>query len=294
MCSTQYPSTRRSIGRYLLDRRLHVAVVALVFGLAPLPASSQPFPAPREPDELLAFQAKSALAADPVLAHVNLFVSVVDRVAVVGGPVPDAATMQQVERVLRGVPGLTEVKVRCWVALREDRFGERVREAMAQPPAPLPPLVYPTTPGRLQVDPRLMAWNPDSASRGGNGSVVAQRPSQPPLSGFLLDPVVAGAKQLTPLIPELPMPGGADTMPNIPPQRVPVSPVSNAAPTLEQQVGALRASDPRFGWLTIRLDNSTATVSGRAARFADAWDYAAALRKIPGIDRVIIGEVLPK
>lgn len=282
---------RHRIGRYLFDRRLRVAVVALLFGLAPSPANSQPYPLPGEPDELLAFQAKAAIAADPALTQVNLFVSVVDRVAVVGGPVPDAATAYQVERVLRGVPGLTEVKVRCWVALRDDRFGERVRDAMSHPPTTLPPLVYPAAPGKLQVDPRLMAWNPGSSSR--TGSVVAQRPSQPPLAGFLLDPVVAGAKQPTPLIPELPMPGGADTVPNIPPQGVPVSPVANSASVLEQQIGRLRASDPRFGWLTIRLDAGTATVSGHAARVEDAWDYAAALRKIPGIDRVIVGEVLP-
>ncbi|MCZ2341813.1 MAG: BON domain-containing protein [Bacteroidales bacterium] len=294
MNSTPHPSRARAFGRYVRDPRLLVAFVALLFGLAPQPASSQPFPASTANDTLLAFQVKSALAADSVLAPVNLFVSVVDRVAVVGGPVPDAATIARVEWVIRGVPGLTEVKVHCWVALREDGFGGQVREAMILPPTAVPPLVYPTTPGQLRVDPQLMAWNPGSPSQGRSDSVVAQRPSQPPLAGFLLDPVVTGAKPSTPLIPELPMPGQADAMPNIPPQQVPVSPVVNTAPTLEQQVSTLRASNPRFGWLTIRLENGTATVSGHATHIQDAEDYAAALRNIPGIHRVVIGEVLPK
>jgi hypothetical protein len=73
-------------------------------------------------------------------------VSVVDRVAVVGGPVPDAALIPRVTAALKAVAGLEAVKVSCWPMGGPDPFADRVADRMkAVPPAvaanpPAPPL----------------------------------------------------------------------------------------------------------------------------------------------------------
>lgn len=283
------PDSDSHVERSSWNRRLRVAAFTFLFGIAPISAS----PTSAEPDELLAFKAKAALAADPVLARVNVWVFVVDRVALVGGPVPDSGTALRIESILRGVPGLAEVKVRCWVPTMDDGFGQRVKDAMTAPQREIPPLVYPAPPGGLKVDPKLMAWQPGAPQ--GTDAVVVQRPSKPALDGFLLEPVMTGPGGPKPLIPELPMPNDTVGVPNLPPQGVPLVPPSvKTTATLEEMVGAIRASDPRYGWLTIRLNQGTATISGHAVRIADAWDYAAALQKIPGIDRVIVGDIRPR
>ncbi|MFO0852123.1 MAG: hypothetical protein U0871_26695 [Gemmataceae bacterium] len=84
----------------------------------------------------------------PELHRLNLIVSVVGRAAVVGGAVPDEAARSRVEAVLRAVPGLTDVKVACWVPAAEDPLVAKVGQRLAAPavagwavptPAPNPP-----------------------------------------------------------------------------------------------------------------------------------------------------------
>ena len=301
---TPRPTPTPPIGR--IDRRLRAAVVAVLFGLAPLSAGPAFVDYTGESDELLAYKAKSAIATDRSLAGINLSVSVVDRVAVVGGPVPDQATADRVEAVLRIVPGLARVTVRCWVAPPDDPFGDRVSELVADPnsvASVVPPLVYPSRPGDLRADPTALAWNPGATTTWPDrNAVVVRRQSRPAFEGFLLDPVVAGSpRPRSATIPELPMPGRADGVtpyPTIPPQGVPTTPnttgPSSTQPSMAEEVGRIRDSDPRFGWLTIRLDGGTATVSGRAVHKSDAWDYAAKLRGVTGIDRVVVGEIVPR
>ena len=285
-----------------LDRKLRAAVMAVLFGLAPLSAGPAFVDYTGETDELLAYKAKSAINADRNLAGINLSVSVVDRVAVVGGPVPDQATADRVEAVLRNVPGLARVTVRCWVESPADRFADRVSAELTDPSPAVPPLAYPSRPGDLRADPTAYAWNPGAGTLPDPKAVVVRRQSRPAMEGFLLDPVVAGtSRPRSATIPELPMPdraGDVTPYPTIPPQGVPTTPGSadprENGSTMAVQVGAIRDSDPRFGWLTIRLDAGTAIISGRAVHKSDAWDYAAKLRAVAGIDRVIVGEVLPR
>jgi hypothetical protein len=39
------------------------------------------------------------------------------------------------------------------------------------------------------------------------------------------------------------------------------------------------------------VKDGTATIGGRAKGHADAWDFAAHVRKLPGVERVIVGTV---
>ena len=54
---------------------------------------------------------------------------------------------------------------------------------------------------------------------------------------------------------------------------------------------AIRNADPRFAGLRIDLINSTLLVSGSVRRSSDAWDLARALRDVPSVTRVALGNV---
>src|SRR5262249_38911947 len=115
------------------------------------------------------------------------------------------------------------------------------------------------------------------------GAVTVQRiPVASAVAGFLLDPVAPGGRPVS----TLPMPSPAAAYPTIPPPAVPTAPGSVAA-----GLAALRANRPRFAGLTVDLKAGAAVIAGRATRSADVWDFADAVRKLPGVDRVIVGPV---
>ena len=109
-------------------------------GRRPPPRCSPGRPHAQPPtDTSLEQRVAAALATDPPTGR--LTVSVVDRVAVVGGPVPDAATKRTAEAAVRGVDGLAAVRLNCWVPLSTDPFAERVKANLAPAkPAPSPPV----------------------------------------------------------------------------------------------------------------------------------------------------------
>ena len=46
-----------------------------------------------------------------------------------------------------------------------------------------------------------------------------------------------------------------------------------------------------FAELNAKVSGSTATIGGRVQKLSDAWDYADAVQKWPGIDTVVVGAV---
>lgn len=209
-------------------------------------------------DAALEKRLAAALAADPRLG--GLTVSVVDRVAVVGGPVPDAAARQTAEAVVRAVDGLAAVRLNCWVPMTADPFAEKVRERLrpkasppprpvASPPGELPPLALPL-PGGLPPLPPVME------------PVVAERQTE----------------RRTWLAP--PVAGRGDT---IPPPSVPAVPPARFA--------KLTASDPRFRRLTVDVSPGGTALIGGAGDPAAAWELAAVLRHQPGVMRVVVGPI---
>lgn len=251
------------------------------------PLRSSPLVAP-DADALLALNARAALAADPALADLNLLVSVVDHVAVVGGPIPDAALEGRIAAVLEKLPGLTTVKVSCWVPAAEDPLREMVGRRLKTTNAPPPVDTMPPVLGiRNFAPPAHDARTPRPAE-----TVTVQRMVPTPnMATFLLSPVPTVGTSVTPL----PMPVASAavppaTYPTIPPPAVPTTPTDPAV-ELAPLLANLREREPRFSGLTVALKGGTAIITGTAGGAADAWDLASALRSAAGVDRVVVGVI---
>ena len=120
----------------MLRAAMLIALTLPILGVA----ADSPFHGP-DADPMLAIQCRQKLAADPRFSGVALTVDVVNRVAIVGGPVPSAEVGPQVEVLLKNVPGLETVKLSCWVTAARDPLLDRIREKLRDDtPAPPPPL----------------------------------------------------------------------------------------------------------------------------------------------------------
>src|SRR5262245_2588539 len=116
------PHARRERSAFAIPRTLAIALgLAALVGMTsaadPAPPASA---APGLSDVVLARSALAALDAEPELRAVNLVVSVVDGVAVVGGSVPSAAVAKRAEQALRKVDGIKEVRNTCFVSSGPD------------------------------------------------------------------------------------------------------------------------------------------------------------------------------
>jgi hypothetical protein len=268
-------------------------------GAADPAAGANPPKAPTLSDVILARAALTALDAEPELRGVNLVVSVVDRVAVIGGPVATARQAQRAEEVLRAVPGIDSVKNTCFVTpvpdpllkAVADRLGTTLpeRPVMTDLPGVLTGAMPPSSPfpsnGGTNDSNRL-------ATRSGNGTVVALRPALPMGGGLeLLGPPVSGATK-----PSLPSPAAVPPPTTAPGVLTATLPPESLAPAgdLLAAAAALRKTEPRFAGLTVDLRDGVLVIGGSAPMAADAWDFAAKLRAIPGVNRVAVGSVLGK
>lgn len=257
--------------------RFVIRSVVLGLWLAGTAAAGElPAPTPVvESDRDLERKADAALAKVPELHRLNLIVSVVGRAAVVGGAVPDEAARARVEAVLRTVPGLTDVKVACWVPVAEDPLVAKVGQRLTAPVVggPTVPTPSPTPP------PATSPPVPNPRPHSSTGVVTAQR-VVPPTVDFrlLLDPVTSVGPQ---------RPAQPPPYPTIPAPAVPTVPAEGPADVL----AGLKAKSPRFAGLTVSMANGVATVSGSATDPAAAWEVAAAMRAAAGVDRVVIGEL---
>lgn len=273
------------------SRFLRTLAAAAGLGLAGL--SAAPAADPPVPDVVLARSALAALDADPQLRDVTLLVSVVDRVAVVGGAVPSADAGRRAEGVVRTVPGIAEVKNRCYVQAGPDPLFRALASAL--PPAPRRPTaadlpgVVPSPKTDLTEE---MIVPPAEGSFAAvvptEKSVVARRPANPGAS-VLLPPVgPAGSRPpaAAPTSPALP-PGMLTSVPPLPPPAtVPGRPADVLA-----AAEAARAADRRFAGLAVSLRDGTLVIAGTEDRAGDAWDLAQQLRRIPGVARVAVGAV---
>lgn len=162
--------------------RSHLFAAPVALGLiAALAPAADPTPMS---DVILARSALTAIDADPALRGVNLIVSVVDRSAVIGGPVASAEIGKRAETVVRGVTGIAEVKNHCFVQEKPDPLLKAVADRLAASPRPLlaelPGVVLPPRPAAI--------------------SEATQRPND------------AGFAVLTPPAPTLPVAGPVETV----------------------------------------------------------------------------------
>lgn len=254
--------------------RLRSLALTALSGLAAFSAAPAAEPsvrsAPAVSDVVLARSALAALDADPVLRDANLLVSVVDRVAVVGGPVRSAEHGSRAAAVVKHVPGIVDVKNRCFVQDTPDALLQAISAKPAASPANLPGVVASPRTGQVEELTPPLGGTAAKVEPAGK-PVVALRPSNPGDS-VLLPPVGA-----------------------VPPARVatPAPSVLTSGRTAEALTlaDAARKADPRYAALSVTFANGTFVIAGKAARAADAWDLAQELRRIPGVPRVAVGSV---
>lgn len=258
---------------------MRVTIVTLLL-LTPLARGIDP-PKPATDAELTQ-RVQTVLAADSVLKARSLIVSVVDGVAVVGGPVASADESARISQMLRVVPGLSDVKVSTWVPAIEDPLKKKIADRLKGREEP-------TNVNRaVAADPRP------------NGKVVVQRfaPTLPTVP-FLLDPIPQAAKPLAPRTdsayspipaPPPPAPDGPPQYPTIPSPAVPVTPKQDVASAIEE----VRKDQAKFSGLTVKVQAGTVTIDGRVTDPEDAWELAALVRKVPGVDRVVLGQIAPR
>ena len=256
-----------------IHRCFRAGMACLCIGCIPTAATAgDPLPLhlPREvvtTDFDLMCRVKSAIAGDPLLKNINLMVSVIDGGAVVGGAVASDAMSARVSQILHTVPGITDVKVSCWVPAVEDPLRKMVAARLKA-----------VTPATEILDPRIGA------------TTVTLR--HMPTMTYLLEPAALrpAASAYSPVPPPAPpAPSGPPEFPTIPSPSVPVLPKQDVAAAVE----AVQSSVLRYSTLKVIVKAGSVAISGTASDAADAWDLALELRKVPGVDRVIVG-LLPR
>jgi BON domain len=266
-----------------------VAMVGFASAADPIPPAS-PSARPATPylsDVMLARSALMALDAEAELKGVNLVVSVVDGVAVIGGSVPNTTVSKRAEQVVRKVDGIKDVRNSCFVSTGPDPLLKAVADKR---PSTLPPRpVMAELPGVLTNQfPQAAPFQPDTSVASAadpNSTVVARRlPTAGGLGvlGAPVGPVGSGIAVAAPPVVPATAPGRlTGTTPA-------------AAADVQFAVGEMRKLESRFAKLTVETRDGTLVIGGSAPLAADAWDFAQKLRTIPGVSRVAIGTVTGK
>ncbi|MFO0822793.1 MAG: BON domain-containing protein [Gemmataceae bacterium] len=232
-------------------------------------------------DVMLARTALTALDNDAEVRGANIVLSIVDRVAVLGGPVNGLRQSKRIEEIVRGIPGIADVRNNCFVSQGPDPLLSSVGERMASSLPPRPTLFE--LPGVLTGT--MAPSFPKAGNDPGNnvasatpaGTVVVQRP---PMETSVLG---------TPVSPATPAP--ITVKPSPQPVASPGTLTANRADVLAM-AAVVRKTEARFANLTVEIRDGVLVISGSAPRPADAWDFAEKLRVLPGVARVAIGNVI--
>lgn len=252
-----------------------------------LPTTPSALPPVKHADDELALRVQSAVANDTELRRhqLKLLVNVLDGVAVVGGPVPSLDVRPRLEAVVSTVEGIRRVKLTIWVPApaNVDPLVTRVGEQMAP--------TRRTEPKPASPPPVLLSVPTDG---GRTADTAARTPEKLP---GLSDPVVSVTT--SDRRPAAGVPGSQPPpYPPIPATNLPTEPVPEGgwqsvpvrSDLFDKSVAEVKRN-PKFGGLRVEVANGVATVSGTAARHADAWDFAAEVRNLPTVQRVVVGEV---
>ncbi len=253
-------------------------------GAVPATVASEP-PAvpvaspPRISDVKLARAALAALDADPDLQGSTFLVSVVDRVAVLGGPVSHSRLAKRAEELVRGVPGILEVRNSCFVSPGPDPLLRAVADRLESslPPRPTMFELPGVLTGAMTASPSFPVMDSVMAVVDKPEVVVARKP--PSMPNVLEAPVAARNKATVPAA--VPSATHAGIL------------VTNRS-TVLVAAEAIRKSETRFARLLIEERGGGLVISGSAPLAADAWDFARKLQTISGVARVAVGNVTGK
>jgi hypothetical protein len=296
VCS-RFAILRSHLGGQARNLMVAVGLTGIVgTSLADPPMPNLPSRSEAVSNTALSRSVRLAIDADPELRGVNLVVSVVDGVAVIGGPVSSPSVAKRVEWVVRRVPDIKDVKNGCFVISGPDPLMTALAEKMgtAPPTRPampeLPGVLTGSQPPALSFPPLPNAQNSSLVATAPNpNTVVAQKPSIPAggVLGAPVSPVGAGA-------------GSTPSSGN--------EPASNPGPVLGKLTASggtaqtnangilmsaanVKKVEARFANLTIELNNGILQIGGTSPRASDAWDLAEKLRQIPGVTRVVIAQM---
>jgi osmotically-inducible protein OsmY len=218
----------------------------------------------KEAEARLTLQVRRALREEPALTaaeDTSVGVSVRGTVATLWGRVPSEALKKRALHLAR-VTGITEVRADdLWVPPGDE----------SGLPSPFPEGAPPR--GALA-----------GTSRDGHITQAPKR-SDPP------DPGGAPPQRVVTLLPPVPLtgspppqPGGAGVV--MLPPRPPTAP-----PELASSIEALRAKDDRFRAVKVEVRQKTVFVRGTVRRWDDVNDFADAVRRLPGVEAVILDSV---
>jgi hypothetical protein len=246
--------------------------------------------APGLSDVMLARSVLTALDADAELKGVNLVVSVVDRVAVIGGPVATTRQARRAEELVRAVPGIERVKNTCFVTQVPDPLLKAVADRLGStlPERPTMPDLPGVLTGTMPTSPFPPGGAEANRVAAKPGTVTALKPPLPAGTaiGFLGAPVGASGKTNTAAATPPPPPA---TAPGVLTGTTPPAPVRLA--DVLAAAGEARKAEARFARLTVEMRDGVLVIGGSAPQPSDAWDFAAKLRTIPGVTRVAVGNV---
>jgi hypothetical protein len=302
-----HSTSRRGYSRFTILCSLRggilrtLAVAAGLGGIVGVASADPPIPTlPVRPagvsDAIVARGVHLAIDADPELCRLNLLVSVVDGVAVIGGPVSSAAVAKHAEEVVRRVPDIKDVRNGCFVKTGPDPLMRAVAERLGSPPArqattelpgvltgPQPPVWGSPTPAGFQ-NPNLVA----AAQQGKSGNtVVVLKPALPGGDGIGVLGAPVGTSGLG---SESASGGGRDssTAPGKLTGTGSVVPSQASVSDILTSAGNVKKVEARFTKLTVEMRDGIIVIGGSAPRASDAWDLAEKLRQIPGVARVVI------
>jgi len=275
-----------------------VSRVAAVLALA-ASIQSPTFAAPRPgvSDVMLARTALTAIDGDSQLRDVSIVVSVVDRVAVIGGSVAASEHGKRAGALVRHVTGIQDVKNRCFVQSQPDPLIRAVADRLNPRPTAhdLPGMVRPPRPMSIEdayAPQTVIVAKPLPTPPVVTMKIASNTPLRPSLLG---EPTVAptGPRSISqPTVPTVsPVPGKLATTPVV--AAVPVS-VPTRTGDVIGRLNDLRKSEARFAGLTFDVRDGIVSLSGTSRNDSDVWDFAAVVRRVPGVNRVVVGIVNPR
>jgi hypothetical protein len=267
-----------------------VAVLLPPAGLLLWAAAAQPAapPAPEASsaqgtaDVELAIRAHRAILKDGTLAAVNLGVSVHDGVATVWGPVTSAEQARQLLEKVRRVPGIRDVRSELSIVPRDGDAPAAPTPVPAGGPLPSEPAAV----SKLPLSPGALTGRPsDNESAPAVTSVSLLPPTA--AAGPSADtsrPPPASLGMPVPLPPGTPAasPGAAH------------SDATHAAraapPDLPAALDGLRRGDERFRGIQWHVREGIVTLGGTVCRGEDLMAFAQAVSRLPGVERVVLGQ----
>ncbi|HEV3204412.1 MAG TPA: BON domain-containing protein [Gemmataceae bacterium] len=214
--------------------------------------------------------ARQALQQDEELANFNLGVTIRGNVATLWGGIASPALSKRAEEKIRKVAGVRQVLNE----LRIDRPEEAKKSLFAQPAPPQP---NPDSP--ILVKAPLAA----GALTGGSGENRLDMKT-----GVLVRPAETKPTEAVAVMPPLVVSFRPNLTTDPPANPRPV--IGKAAGDLGKTLQQMRMKEERFRQIQPEIKGGVIQLSGTVPRLEDMMEFAQAVARVPGVERVLLGE----